>query len=128
MKGHEIDHCLAERTPPHCKLEFSIHILVAVIACNLIKSAAMLWTLFRQRETTFVTFGDALASWLETPDGSTANRCLTSKKDIVYPRKWRPSRPPNPSTPPPPVRFPLRDEHRWHSAISPTRWILSVAS
>lgn len=128
MKGHEIDHCLAERTPPHCKLEFSIHILVAVIACNLIKSAAMFWTLFRQRETTFVTFGDALASWLETPDESTANRCLTSKKDIVYPRKWRPSRPPKPSTPPPPVRFSLRDEHRWHSAISPTRWILSVAS
>jgi hypothetical protein len=86
----------------------------------------MFWTLFRQRENTLVTFGDALASYLESPDESTTNRCLTSKKNILHPSKkstahtWK-------ADIPSPIPF-SRDEHRWHSAINPTRWILSVGS
>lgn len=54
---------MAEVTPNHCSLEFSVYILVAVIVCNLIKSAALFWTLLYQHEKTLVTFGDALTSF-----------------------------------------------------------------
>jgi hypothetical protein len=66
----------------HCKLQISLYILITIIACNFIKSAAMIWTLWYQREVTFVTFGDALSSWLDVPDLSTKGRCLTRKHDI----------------------------------------------
>lgn len=40
-----------------------------------------LWT---QREETLVTFGDALASWLDYPDDTTTDRCLQGKDGTVY--------------------------------------------
>jgi len=105
-------------------LEFSVHILVAVIICNLIKSAAMFWTLLRQRENTLVTFGDALASWLESPDTNTTHRCLMSKKDILH-SSQKGSLAEKVNTPTP-VPFSRSQTHRWHEAISPNRWAASM--
>lgn len=88
--GKKIDHCLSQKTAPRCKLQFSTQILIAVIVCNAVKSAAMLWTLYRQREVTLVTVGDAIASWLDVPDETTKGRCLNSKKDLQKgPTKWQ---------------------------------------
>lgn len=60
-----MDYCLARVIEAHCKLQFSTYILIAVIICNLTKCATMFWTIWQQRELTFVTFGDAtLVGWI----------------------------------------------------------------
>jgi len=106
-------------------LEFSIGILAAVIACNLIKSAAMLWTLFRQRENTLVTFGDALASYLKSPDRSTISRCLLSKKGLLR-LTGKPLSPAFDPNNPLPIPFSRLHVYRWYNAVSRKRWIVTM--
>ncbi|KAM0722513.1 hypothetical protein Q7P37_001954 [Cladosporium fusiforme] len=90
VAGKKIDHCLAKRTERRCKLQFSTQILIAVIVCNAVKSFAMLWTFYRQREETLVTVGDSIASWLDVPDEMTKGRCLNSKKSLQKgPTRWQ---------------------------------------
>jgi len=92
---HKIDHCLAQPVEPHCKLQFSLGILIAVIACNAVKSLAMFWTLKRQKDVTLVTIGDAVASYLDEPDELTKGRCLMGKVDVNHgPLRWRARRKP----------------------------------
>jgi len=76
VNGRKIEYCLSQQQPQHCKLQFSRDILIAVIICNVVKAVTMFWIVWQQREVTFVTFGDAVASWLDEPDLMTANRCL----------------------------------------------------
>lgn len=93
VAGKKIDHCLAQPVEPHCKLQFSLGILIAVIICNAVKSSAMFWTLRRQKEVTLVTIGDAIASYLDEPDESTKGRCLMGKVDVNHgPLRWTPRR------------------------------------
>jgi hypothetical protein len=121
ISSQKIDYCLSEKQEAHCKLEFSLHILVAVIICNLIKSAAMFWTLLRQRETTLVTFGDALSSWLDHPDDATTHRCLLSKKEFLSSHTWKTDKAL-------PVSFSSRKTKRWYHAVSRKRWVVSMLS
>jgi hypothetical protein len=126
ISQQKIDYCISKPTKPHCKLEFSIGILAAVIACNLIKSAAMLWTLFRQRENTLVTFGDALASYLESPDRSTTSRCLLSKKGLRR-STGKPLSPAFDPNNPLPISFSRLRVYHWYNAVSRKRWIVTMA-
>lgn len=84
LLGRPIGYCLARKTEPHCKLQFSRDILVTVILCNLCKAAAMMATLFVQREPTLVTTGDAISSWLQYPDEVTSNRCIQRAERIYH--------------------------------------------
>jgi hypothetical protein len=127
VHGPKINYCMSERTLPKCRLEVSVYILVAVIVCNIIKSAAMFWTLPRQRETTFVTLEDAISSWLDRPDETTIHRCLMSKKDVLQSFK-RSSSSASENDTPLPMPFSLRQRQRWYKAVSPKRWAVSMAS
>jgi hypothetical protein len=118
---------MSERTLPKCRLEFSVYILVAVIVCNIIKSAAMFWTLHRQRESTLVTFGDAISSWLDRPDETTIHHCLMSKKAVLQSFKRSCSSARENDTPLP-KPFSLRQKQRWYKAVSPKRWAVSMVS
>ncbi|KAK5112504.1 hypothetical protein LTR62_004261 [Meristemomyces frigidus] len=85
-----IEYCLASITPPHCKLQFSLQILITVIVMNAAKSICMFLTLHRQRESTPVTIGDAMSSFLDRPDELTKGRCLMAKVDVFKgPLRWR---------------------------------------
>ena len=88
--GARIDYCLSEVREEQCKLQFSVVILWLVIASNLIKLCCMLWLLIGMREhETLITIGDALSSYLQSPDVNTENQCLLSKADVVA-KRWRP--------------------------------------
>jgi hypothetical protein len=129
IRGQKIDYCMCERTLPKCRLEFSIYIIVAVIVCNVIKSAAMFWTLLRQRENTLVTFGDALSSWLDEPDKTTTHRCLMSKQDVLRSFKGGSSSVGENDRPLPiPLTFSRRQKQRWYKAVSWKRWAVSMIS
>lgn len=101
-----------------CKLQFSIYMTIAVIVCNIIKIAVMLWTLWQQRKPTLVTFGDALSSWLDEPDESTKGQCLLSKHEVLH-------RAASQETTPLPQEANLTI-HRWHVAASRKSWIATI--
>jgi hypothetical protein len=127
--GFPIDHCLARKVEPHCKLQFSRDILTAVIICNLCKVAAMIATLLLQHEPALVTTGDAISSWLRYPDEATANQCLRSAKTNVHKIS------PNPLPlhevgsykDRSPVAFHSVRKLRWHQAINRRRWATVLA-
>jgi hypothetical protein len=76
----------------------------------------MLYVAFGSLEDPLITIGDAVSSFLTSPDHTTRDMCLVSRKDVVKvshlggmekfhaPKYWRPVR------------------QRWFNAASKTRW------
>ncbi|KAF2716324.1 hypothetical protein K431DRAFT_257778 [Polychaeton citri CBS 116435] len=129
LVGKKIDHCIAHIQPSHCKLQFSVQILVAVIMCNVAKAVAMGLTLLKQKEATLVTIGDAVTSFLNDPDETTKNRCLMSKVDVGRgPLRWRKPGERVPYTSPRPIVYAAPLVRRWKSAVSKTRWTTTIGS
>lgn len=110
--GHRISYCMVEEVVEHCSLSFSLPIMITVITANVLKFLVMLLTLWKLRNRPLVTIGDAVASFLEVPDLTTIDQCLSSKGDMArgdwpcYGEKlWTPQR-----------QF-------WFKAASGTRWL-----
>lgn len=118
LNGSTIDYCMSQRQKEHCKLQFSAYIMVAVLICNAVKCATMLWVILHQRETTFVTFGDAIASWLDLPDATTAGRCSTDARNVVQALDGQQSPEPQPIIP---------TGRRWQLGVSKKRWITTLS-
>ncbi|CAK4031371.1 Hypothetical predicted protein [Lecanosticta acicola] len=122
VNGKKIEYCLSRLTPQHCTVQFSVQILAAVICMNAMKSICMFLALYRQKETTLVTIGDAVASYLERPDDLTAGRCLMERKDISSWRSQDGTKSPN--TQPLPKTYFESGGRRWFVAVSGKRWIM----
>jgi hypothetical protein len=121
VNGTRIEHCMSQTQRQHCKLQFSVNIMIAVLLCNLIKCATMFWVVWQQRDTTFITIGDAIASWLDRPDPSTAHRCIESVHTIAHKSYKQLRRPPQPM-----LREADRVTRRWISGVSRRRLITTA--
>ena len=88
----------------------------------------MFLTLYTQTDATFVTVGDAIASWLDDPDELTKDRCLMSKVDVRKgPLRWRlKNTKGEPNTQPLPVSYQAPSRRRWFAAASIKRWCVTV--
>lgn len=75
-----VSHCLVQSGQPVCRIIFSLPLLLAVIAANVVKLASMVIILCHYNQPTLVTLGDGIASFLEQPDPHTRDMCLWSKK------------------------------------------------
>ena len=106
---------------------FHQSILATVILMNACKAASMLWTFWRQREPTLVTIGDAVASYLGTPDKLTEGRCLMAKADVGKgPLRWRLKGQQGPNTQVLPSSFSAPVSRRWFTAASSRRWVVTI--
>ncbi|PUU77989.1 hypothetical protein B9Z19DRAFT_1108550 [Tuber borchii] len=83
----EIGGCKSERTAEQCKVQFSLEIMIVVICCNFVKACCMVIAVIRSREPTLVTLGDAVDSFLRTPDPTTMGICFADRQFIE--REWR---------------------------------------
>ncbi len=111
-----VEYCLSETAVPHCKVQFdtTIAVLVTVlnfgklkfpttistmygllkISTNLVKTCLMIYIAFFLPHEPLVTMGDAVASFLTTPDPTTEGMCLFSQRDfrskhtVAEPRQW----------------------------------------
>ena len=98
VDGHKINYCLVEKVQEQCQLRFSLAIMLVVIAANIIKAFVMFITFWKFQNPTLVTIGDAIASFLDTPDTTTAEMCLKTRDDFngksgwdnSLPRSWNP--------------------------------------
>ena len=80
--GFLIDHCLAAKAAESCKLQYSFVVLPVIIMSNFIKLVAIIITLRTVKEQHFITIGDAISSFLSTPDLSVKESCLASKSGL----------------------------------------------
>ena len=83
-----IQYCLSQPVKGYCTLQFSILIITIVLVCNITKLACMVVLLLRQQAKPLVTLGDAVESFLETPDPSTENMCLADKRKFSAKKPW----------------------------------------
>ena len=65
--SNPVDHCMATRAQQHCKMRFSMSLMIAIIACNVIKVVCMAVIFWRMDPYPLVTIGDAIASFLNSP-------------------------------------------------------------
>jgi hypothetical protein len=96
-KLYEVDYCLVQppaTTAGRCRFEFSPGIMATICIINFIKCGVIIsvWVTRRrqakrgQQEAILCTLGDAIASFMRTPDATTTNMCLATKDD--FRRKW----------------------------------------
>lgn len=79
---YPVDYCLSRAVTPQCKLRFSTTLMMVVVIANTAKLICMTAALFYVNRDALVTIGDAIASFMEKPDGTTQGRCLMGKKQI----------------------------------------------
>lgn len=68
---YPIDHCLSQRVKEHCRLMYSWQICIVVIACNVVKILCISLIIWQKRTGVLLTVGDAIASFLDSPDSTT---------------------------------------------------------
>ena len=87
-----IQYCLSQPVEQRCTTQFSLLIIIIVIICNITKLACMIMLLLRQQAKPLVTLGDAVESFLETPDPTTENMCLADKSEFSAKKPWSATR------------------------------------
>lgn len=82
-----IDHCLSEKVPEVCQLQFILPVMIIVIVCNAVKLICMVFAAYGLRDRPLVVIGDAVASFLESEDVATEGQCLAvAYSDHKYPQ------------------------------------------
>lgn len=66
-------------TKDSSKVQIALSFMLVVIACNVVKAAAMLLTLRESFSSQLLTSGDAVASFLELPEPDTLGMCTFGK-------------------------------------------------
>lgn len=79
IDGLPVEYCLSKPAKESCELHFSLAIVIAVLACNLIKVLCIGLVAWMPSSTPLLTLGDAVASFLSKRDPTTANNCLVSR-------------------------------------------------
>lgn len=90
-----IQTCYSEKQPEQCKVEIVPVFMLVIIACNVVKILAFIGALYlTEQENPLCTTGDAIQSFIKTPDQYTRGRCLAAKEDyekfVTDSREWDP--------------------------------------
>lgn len=139
LAEYVIDHCLASSTTENCKLQYSLVIIIIVVCSNAFKLLAMLKTLATIKEDQIITIGDAIASFLKSPDIATSDACLATKTDLkrtlsrpqygtVYTTNARSVEDPRNSDLSGGImqKQERKTQQRWHHAPSRKRWLICI--
>ena len=110
-----VQYCLSQRVEEHCKLQFSVVIMVMVMICNLIKTVSMGWIAWKQDPEPLVTLGDAIVSFLDRPDITTKGCCMKGKSRFEGRSSW--------------ASLPSEWDYkpiRWFRTASERRWLVCI--
>lgn len=110
--GYRVKYCLAERVPGKCKLEYSLPLAIIVIVFNIVKAIVICAVALTMNEQPILTTGDAVASFLKSPETRDRDHCLMSKTLAK-----------NPTSRPLPYEA---KPQRWATAVSILRWTICI--
>lgn len=87
---HIVSGCLAVESEEHCQLLYSPPICIVIALTTLVKICVMVLAgrVGRDRPAPLLTLGDAVASFMEQPDPTTAGQCWMSRTDVLHGR-WK---------------------------------------
>ncbi|KAH7392189.1 hypothetical protein DE146DRAFT_661877 [Phaeosphaeria sp. MPI-PUGE-AT-0046c] len=77
-----VDYCLSERADLQCKLHFNSVIAAVVAALNFFKAILMFYIAYSKKSSPLATIGDAIASFLDEKDSTTASMGPTNVYDV----------------------------------------------
>ena len=83
-----LQYCLSVPAKEHCRLQFSLTIMIVVIVCNLMKTICMSTIVWKQDPEPLVTLGDAIASFMDRPDVTTKGNCIAGKARFEKSKSW----------------------------------------
>lgn len=112
--GHKVDHCLAEKTAEKCTLEYNMPLAIVVMVANLAKAIPIFLVAFLLEDDPLLTVGDAVSSFLRSPDDARVVSCLLARP-MLSSKRWR-----NISADKPRAYI-AKPNRRW-SSLSRTRW------
>ncbi|PLB49785.1 hypothetical protein P170DRAFT_510249 [Aspergillus steynii IBT 23096] len=120
-REYQVNYCLAEKLPQHCKLEYSLTVTIILIVINVLNALILGYVALGSKESPLLTVGDAIASFLNQPVTSTQNKCFHSRAIVgelnsglpVYRALDKP------------LMF-QRQRKRWFSAASFAKWAFTV--
>ena len=112
----QVQYCLSQPVQEHCRLQFSLAIMIIVILCNVIKAVCMGLVVWRKGPEPLVTLGDAISSFIERPDMTTKNHCIDDKGRFMRDSTWDPT-----------ISKWEPKSRNWFRAASPRRWIICNA-
>ncbi|XHG01893.1 hypothetical protein AWENTII_005262 [Aspergillus wentii] len=122
VDGHLVDHCLVEKSPTHCKLQYSLPLAIVVIVFNAIKAILMCYIAFSTEEQPILTTGDAVASFIREPDVFSKDMSCTGRS-LVVDFEWH-RKPKGPDD----TDYVFRSrKRRWASAVSTRRWGFGIS-
>jgi hypothetical protein len=81
--GYTVDYCLADIEGEKCTVEFSLPLAIAVIGANFVKAVLIVLATILLRGVPLLTVGDAIASFLRSPDQRTEGNCLLSRELVA---------------------------------------------
>lgn len=93
-----VSYGLSTHVPQSSSIQIARVFIFVVIICNLLKTVAIFFTLRDSFSQQILTLGDAVSSYLESPDLSTLGACILDKKKLVRnishgakhkPAQWR---------------------------------------
>jgi hypothetical protein len=128
--GYPAKYCLSEKVPGTCGLNLNLVIMLVVTICNLGKVIAMLHAAFGIRDEPLITVGDAIESFLVTPDRFTEGKCLTTKEKVVNQAKRSRKQKLSETSGQAVIPFPdvwQPTQLRWFNAASVSRWSLCIS-
>ena len=95
---HHVHYGLSTHVPQSSSIQIARVFIVVVIICNLLKTVAIFFTLRDSFSQQILTLGDAVSSYLKSPDLSTLGACILDRKELVRtisygekhePAQWR---------------------------------------
>jgi hypothetical protein len=126
IKDMPIEYCLSEIADGQCQLQANISIMIAVLACTLVKIAAIMVAFWIMPREIIATIGDAVASFLAVKEPLTSDCCLLSRGDVHRSSRnsrtlrWEPGKA---------FRKPWSArslKKRWGSAPSKLQWLTTI--
>lgn len=140
LPKYEVSRCLVqppEQLRSQCRFQYSPYIMFTVCMMNMIKADIMLsiWVMrrshFKQRDPRrqiLYTLGDAISSFMRTPDLHTQDQCLATKDDYRTHRDWKFNKLDAIDVKADHPRKMSKETLRWWRAASPRRWFILLAA
>lgn len=114
----QVKYCLARQAPPQsCSVVASSPLLGVVALLNLATLLSIAAVLVQSKFEPLATLGDAIRSFLRSPDSTTKGNCLLSKANVKQCR-WGYDA----------AQHFVPSKNPWYRAPSPGRWALFIAS
>lgn len=110
--GYRANYCLSKPVRQICRMNFIVFIVSAILGANIIKAGVLIYVAFNPPEQPLFVLGDAIQSFLETPEPSPKRMCL---EFIDCAKKLGIRDCAGPMTP-------YLRRRRWAAAVSGCRW------